>query len=147
MGGPKSRQPPGPSPPGRGGEAASRPRTGRAGRHARRWWSEALVLAAEADATVLVARAGHTRWKALAELARILHRDRFPVIGAVLVGAGPTRRPPGRRDRRAGGDPSARSSSGAPQVPMRTVPPNGRNGNGSGSGSWARDRRGRSREH
>lgn len=114
---------------------------------AARWWSEALVLAAEADATVLVARAGHTRWKALAELARILHRDRFPVIGAVLVGAGPTRRPPGRRDRRAGGDPPARSSSGAPQVPMRTVPPNGRNGNGSGSGSWARDRRGRSREH
>jgi Mrp family chromosome partitioning ATPase len=108
---------------------------------AARWWPEALVLAAEADATVLVARAGRTRWKALAELAGILHRDRFPVIGAVLVGAGPARRPLGRRDRRAGSDPPARSSPGAPQIPVRTAPPTSRNGNGT------RDRRGRTREH
>ena len=73
------------------------------------------------------------------------YNEEAGIAAAVLVGAGPTRRPPGRRDRRAGGDPPARSSSGAPQVPMRTAPPNGRNGNGSGNG--ARDRRGRSREH
>lgn len=109
---------------------------------AARWWSEALVLAAEADATVLVARAGRTRWKALAELASILHRDRFPVIGAVLVGTGPARRPPRRRDRPAGDDLPARSSPGPPQVPVRTAP-NGRNGNGNGT----RDRRGRSWKH
>jgi hypothetical protein len=91
---------------------------------------------------VLVARAGRTRWKALAELADILHRDRFPVIGAVLVGTGPARRPPRRRDRPAGDDLPARSSPGAPQVPVRTAP-NGRNGNGNGT----RDRRGRSWKH
>ncbi|HEX8132053.1 MAG TPA: polysaccharide biosynthesis C-terminal domain-containing protein, partial [Actinomycetes bacterium] len=55
---------------------------------AARWWPEALVLAAEADATVLVARSGRSHWKALADLATTLRRDRFPVLGAILVGAG-----------------------------------------------------------
>jgi O-antigen/teichoic acid export membrane protein/Mrp family chromosome partitioning ATPase len=57
------------------------------------WWPEALVLAAEADATLLVARFGRSRWKSLAELAMALHRDRIPVLGVVLVGG---RRPPKR---------------------------------------------------
>jgi O-antigen/teichoic acid export membrane protein/Mrp family chromosome partitioning ATPase len=66
---------------------------------AARWWPEALALAAEADATVLVARSGRSRWKALAELAGILHRNHFPVVGAVLVGVGRTPRPRRRRTR------------------------------------------------
>jgi O-antigen/teichoic acid export membrane protein/Mrp family chromosome partitioning ATPase len=91
---------------------------------AARWWSEALVLAAEADATVLVARSGRSRWRALAELADSLHRDRFPVIGAVLVGVGRSNGPPGRHARRNGGDPTA-STAAAARAPRRAAPPDG----------------------
>jgi O-antigen/teichoic acid export membrane protein/Mrp family chromosome partitioning ATPase len=66
---------------------------------AARWWPEALALAAEADATVLVARSGRSRWRTVAELAGILHRNHFPVVGAVLVGVGRTPRPRRRRTR------------------------------------------------
>jgi O-antigen/teichoic acid export membrane protein/Mrp family chromosome partitioning ATPase len=92
---------------------------------AARWWSEALVLAAEADATVLVARAGRSHWKALAQLASILHRDRFPVIGAVLVGA---RRSDGprHRARQGRGDRVLSTAAGAPQAPLLAPPSNGK---------------------
>jgi O-antigen/teichoic acid export membrane protein/Mrp family chromosome partitioning ATPase len=95
---------------------------------AARWWSEALVLAAEADATVLVARSGRSRWKPLAKLAGTLHQDRFPVVGVVLVGAG---RPSGltrRRARRNGGDPTLATAARAAQAPGRVTPPNGNGG-------------------
>ena len=91
------------------------------------WWSEALILAAEADATVLVARSGRSRWKALADLATTLHRDRFPVLGVILVGAG---RPP--RGGRKGGDGIAAAIRGG--VDAAVGPPqngHGRPGNGS----------------
>jgi O-antigen/teichoic acid export membrane protein/Mrp family chromosome partitioning ATPase len=97
---------------------------------AARWWSEALVLAAEADATVLVARSGRSRWKGLAELASILHRDRLPVIGVVIVGAGRSHRPGRRHTRRTGGDRPASTVAGAPQTLTRAASPNGSNGNG-----------------
>jgi O-antigen/teichoic acid export membrane protein/Mrp family chromosome partitioning ATPase len=91
------------------------------------WWSEALILAAEADVTVLVARSGRSRWKALADLATTLDRDRFPVLGVILVGAG---RPPrgGRKD----GDGIAAAIRGG--VDAAVSPPqngHGRPGNGS----------------
>jgi Mrp family chromosome partitioning ATPase len=92
---------------------------------AARWWSEALVLAAEADATVLVARSGRSRWRALAELAGILHRDRFPVVGVVLVGAGRSNGLPRRRARRNGGDPTVSTAAGAVQASGQAAPPNG----------------------
>jgi len=91
------------------------------------WWSEALILAAEADATVLVARSGRSRWKALADLATTLHRDRFPVLGVILVGPG---RPP--RGGRKGGDGIAAAIRGG--VDAAVGPPqngHGRPGNGS----------------
>jgi O-antigen/teichoic acid export membrane protein/Mrp family chromosome partitioning ATPase len=92
---------------------------------AARWWSDALAIAAEADATVLVARSGRSRWKPLAELAATLHRDRLPTLGVVLVGA---RRQP-HHIRRGGG--------GAPEAPAR--PPSLHDprpaGNGHGNGA------------
>ena len=94
---------------------------------AARWWSDALAIAAEADATVLVARSGQSRWKPLAELATTLHRDRFPVLGVVLVGAG--RRP--RRVRRGGGagrDAPARAAS--LRDPRQGAAPNGNGARG-----------------
>ena len=77
-----------------------------------RWWADALALAAEADATVLVARRGRSRWKAVGELAATLHRDRFPVLGVVLVDAGRGRgRPSGRRGFRRNGAGRAATSA------------------------------------
>jgi O-antigen/teichoic acid export membrane protein/Mrp family chromosome partitioning ATPase len=96
---------------------------------AARWWSDALAIAAEADATVLVARSGRSRWKPLAELATTLHRDRFPALGVVLVGAG--RRP--RRVRRGGGaGPVAPTRAASLQDPRQGAGPNG-NGHGNGA--------------
>jgi Mrp family chromosome partitioning ATPase len=96
---------------------------------AARWWSDALAIAAEADATVLVARSGRSRWKPLAELATTLHRDRFPALGVVLVGAG--RRP--RRVRRGGGaGPDAPTRAASLQDPRQGGGPNG-NGRGNGA--------------
>jgi O-antigen/teichoic acid export membrane protein/Mrp family chromosome partitioning ATPase len=97
------------------------------------WWSEALALAAEADATVLVARSGRSRWRSLAGLAATLQRDRFPVLGVVLVGAGSGRR---RRAARSGAEgAAARPSPGRPGQ-RGGAPPNG-NGHG-GNGNRAR---------
>jgi len=107
---------------------------------AARWWPEALALAAEADATVLVARSGRSRWKALAELAGILHQNHFPVVGVVLVGVGRARRALRRREGEDGGNPAARSSTRAPQTLVRAASRNGRQGHGNGP----HDRRGRS---
>jgi O-antigen/teichoic acid export membrane protein/Mrp family chromosome partitioning ATPase len=106
---------------------------------AARWWPEALALAAEADATVLVARSGRSRWKALAELAGILHRNHFPVVGAVLVGVGRARRALRRREHGGGGNPAARFSARAPRALARAASRNGRQGHGNGP----HDRRGR----
>jgi Mrp family chromosome partitioning ATPase len=80
---------------------------------AARWWPEALALAAEADATVLVARSGRSRWKALAQLAGILHRNHFPVVGTVLVGVGRGPHPLRQRTREpanGSGEPPRRGS-------------------------------------
>jgi Mrp family chromosome partitioning ATPase len=93
------------------------------------WWSEALTLAAEADATVLVARSGRSRWRQLANLASALHRERFPVLGVVLMGV--ERRP--RHVRQAADGPTApatRLRSGALHRPPANC-----HGNGSGHGS------------
>jgi O-antigen/teichoic acid export membrane protein/Mrp family chromosome partitioning ATPase len=95
---------------------------------AARWWSDALAIAAEADATVLVARSGRSRWKPLAELATTLHRGRFPVAGVVLVGAG--RRP--RRVRRGGAGPDTSARAASLQDPRQGAAPNG-NGRGNGA--------------
>jgi Mrp family chromosome partitioning ATPase len=93
---------------------------------AARWWSDALTLAAEADATLLVARSGRSRWKSLAELAGSLRRDRFPVLGVVLVGSG----------RRRGAPPTA--GTRAPRRHRRGAaepePLGGGNGHGHGNG-------------
>ena len=96
---------------------------------AAQWWSEALILAAAADATVLVARSGRSRWKELAGLVTTLHRDRLPVLGVILVGAG---RPPRSGRRRKAGDGTVaaiRARLGA-TVGAR---PNGHRGPGNGS--------------
>jgi O-antigen/teichoic acid export membrane protein/Mrp family chromosome partitioning ATPase len=91
---------------------------------AARWWSDALALAAEADATLLVARSGRSRWTSLAGISATLQRDQFPLLGAVLVGAGrQTRRV--RRAARAGGAEGAASSRPSPARPGLV-----RNGNG-----------------
>jgi O-antigen/teichoic acid export membrane protein/Mrp family chromosome partitioning ATPase len=83
---------------------------------AARWWSDALALAAEADATLLVARSGRSRWKSLAGVSATLQRDQFPLLGAVLVGAGrQTRRV--RRAARAGRAEGAASSRPSPARP------------------------------
>jgi O-antigen/teichoic acid export membrane protein/Mrp family chromosome partitioning ATPase len=78
-----------------------------------RWWVDALSLAAEADATVLVARSGRSRWKAVGMLAATLQRDRIPLLGVVLVDAG--RGHPGasaRRGLRRNGDGRAVTPAG-----------------------------------
>jgi O-antigen/teichoic acid export membrane protein/Mrp family chromosome partitioning ATPase len=107
---------------------------------AARWWSDALAIAAQADATVLVARSGRSRWKPLAELAATLHRDRLPALGVVLVGAG--RRP--RRIRRGGGaDPDGPAVAAPLPDPRQAASPAG-NGNGHGNGARGH-RRDRSR--
>jgi Mrp family chromosome partitioning ATPase len=51
-----------------------------------RWSADAQSLAAAADATLIVARANRSRWRAVVELATALRRDRVPVLGVVLVG-------------------------------------------------------------
>jgi Mrp family chromosome partitioning ATPase len=51
-----------------------------------RWAADALSLAAAADATLVVARANRSRWRATVELASALRRDRVPVLGVVLLG-------------------------------------------------------------
>ena len=51
-----------------------------------RWSADARSLAAAADATLIVARANRSRWRAVVELAIALRRDRVPVLGVVLVG-------------------------------------------------------------
>jgi O-antigen/teichoic acid export membrane protein/Mrp family chromosome partitioning ATPase len=89
---------------------------------AARWWSDALAIAAEADATVLVARSGRSRWKPLAELATTLHRDRLPALGVVLVGAGGR----SRHVRRGGrADASTPAPSQARSAPPQATLPNG----------------------
>jgi len=99
---------------------------------AARWWSDALAIAAEADATVLVARSGRSRWKPLAELAATLHRDHLPALGVVLVGAG-RRRP--RRIRRGGrADPGVPAHAALLQDPRQGAGPAG-NGHGARSHS------------
>jgi O-antigen/teichoic acid export membrane protein/Mrp family chromosome partitioning ATPase len=98
---------------------------------AARWWSDALAIAAQADATVLVARSGRSRWKPLAELAATLHRDRFPALGVVLVGAGRRRRP--RHVRRGGrADPAVPAHAAMLQDPRQGTGPAG-NGHGARS--------------
>jgi O-antigen/teichoic acid export membrane protein/Mrp family chromosome partitioning ATPase len=98
---------------------------------AARWWSDALAIAAEADATVLVARSGRSRWKPLAELATTLHRDRLPALGVVLVGAGGR----SRHVRRGGrADASTPAPSQAQSAPPQATLPNG-HGNGVLGGS------------
>jgi Mrp family chromosome partitioning ATPase len=51
-----------------------------------RWAAEALSLAAAADATLLVAHANRSRWRAVADLAASLRRDRVPVLGVAVLG-------------------------------------------------------------
>jgi len=50
------------------------------------WPAEAMTLSAVADATVLVARAGTSRWRAIEHLAEALRRDGVRTIGVVLLG-------------------------------------------------------------
>jgi capsular exopolysaccharide synthesis family protein len=59
-----------------------------------RWAADALSVAGAADATLLVAHANRSRWRAVADLATSLRRDRVPVLGVALVG---------RRQRRLAG--------------------------------------------
>jgi O-antigen/teichoic acid export membrane protein/Mrp family chromosome partitioning ATPase len=59
-----------------------------------RWAAESLSLAAAADATLLVAHANRSRWRAVADLAASLRRDRVPVLGVAVLG---------RRQRRLAG--------------------------------------------
>jgi Mrp family chromosome partitioning ATPase len=49
------------------------------------WSAEAMTLAAVADATLLVARARTSRWRAVAQLAEGLRRDGVREIGMVLL--------------------------------------------------------------
>jgi Mrp family chromosome partitioning ATPase len=48
--------------------------------------AEAITLTAMADATLLVARAGVSRWRAIEHLAEVLRRDGVRQVGMVLVG-------------------------------------------------------------
>jgi capsular exopolysaccharide synthesis family protein len=50
------------------------------------WAADALALAGAADASLLVAHANRSRWRAVADLAAGLRRDRAPVLGVVLLG-------------------------------------------------------------
>jgi capsular exopolysaccharide synthesis family protein len=51
-----------------------------------RWAAEALSLAAAADATLLVAHADRSRWRAVADVAASLRRDRVPALGVAVLG-------------------------------------------------------------
>jgi capsular exopolysaccharide synthesis family protein len=99
-----------------------------------RWWADALSLAAEADAIVLVARSGRSRWRAVAELAGDLHQGHYPVLGTVLVGA---RRPRGRSSRRTAATDGRRSAG-------RGSPEPAGNGNRNGDDAQRQLRLGRS---
>jgi len=48
--------------------------------------AEATTIAAVADATLLVARAGASRWRAIEHLAEVFRRDGIRQIGTVLLG-------------------------------------------------------------
>jgi Mrp family chromosome partitioning ATPase len=50
------------------------------------WSAEALTLAAAADGTLLIARAGASRWRALEQVAQMLRRDGIRQLGTVLLG-------------------------------------------------------------
>jgi capsular exopolysaccharide synthesis family protein len=50
-----------------------------------RWAADAVSLAAAADATLIVARANRSRWRAVADLAAGLRRDGVPVLGVALL--------------------------------------------------------------
>ena len=50
------------------------------------WPAEAMTLSTLADATVLVARAGTSRWRAIEHLAEALRRDGVRTVGVVLLG-------------------------------------------------------------
>jgi Mrp family chromosome partitioning ATPase/capsular polysaccharide biosynthesis protein len=50
------------------------------------WPAEAMTLGMVADATVLVARAGTSRWRAIERLAEMLRRDGLHAVGVVLLG-------------------------------------------------------------
>ena len=50
------------------------------------WSAEAMTLAAVADATLLVARARTSRWRAIEQLAEGLRRDGVRELGMVLLG-------------------------------------------------------------
>jgi Mrp family chromosome partitioning ATPase len=50
-----------------------------------RWAADAVSLAAAADATLIVARANRSRWRAVADLAGGLRRDGVPVLGVALL--------------------------------------------------------------
>jgi capsular exopolysaccharide synthesis family protein len=58
-----------------------------------RWSADAIALAGVADATLIVARAGMTRWRNLQEATSGLRRDRLRQLGVVLVGTGGAVRP------------------------------------------------------
>ncbi len=72
------------------------------------WSPDGVALAAVADAVVVVARAGRSRWRVMAAFAAALRTGHFPVAGAVLLG--------GRRARRAA------ASSGPPPTTVRAAP-------------------------
>ncbi len=80
--------------------------------------SDAMAVAAAADAAVLVARAGHSSRDALRTLALDLRHNDLSCLGAVLVGA---KRPPGNPR------PYRYAPPGAPRFPgrwlSRTAPP------------------------
>jgi Mrp family chromosome partitioning ATPase len=50
--------------------------------------ADVLSLAGVADAVLVVARSGTSRWRSVAEVVSAARREGLPVLGAVLVGAG-----------------------------------------------------------
>jgi Mrp family chromosome partitioning ATPase len=58
------------------------------------WSSEAMTLAAAADATLLVTRVRTSRWSAMEQVAEAMRRDGVHALGVVLVGTGSHRLSP-----------------------------------------------------
>jgi capsular exopolysaccharide synthesis family protein len=94
-----------------------------------RWSADAIALAGVADATVIVARTGMTRWRNLQEATSGLRRDRVRQLGVVLVGTPGAIRPGlGRRysahSSLEPADPAVVVSPQGPQPaePMRLAP-------------------------
>ena len=117
------------------------------------WSSEAMTLAAAADATLLVTRVRTSRWSAMEQVAEAMRRDGVHALGVVLVGTGSHRLSPvtvGAYDhstrrtdrRRADAHTDARRSLQGRSARSRGAIGNGEGTDPIGNGHWPEPRGG-----